>query len=79
MTELEERLADIFDEMHKIVMPGEYGLGHEPESVPDDDKKAWVAVGILIEQAWAAIFEARLIEEMDREIFFRALGEKGGG
>jgi hypothetical protein len=68
MTELEEALSGIFDELHKIVNPGEYGLGQEPESIPNDDKAAWVRVGILIEQAIAAIGEQRLMDEQSFEL-----------
>jgi len=49
-----QQVLDLLDEMHKIVFPGEYGLGSEPESVPDD-KAAWERLGKLIERAQDAL------------------------
>ena len=45
-----ERVKEIVGEMHKIVFPGEYGLGSEKGSIPDDDKKAWERIGELVEE-----------------------------
>jgi hypothetical protein len=37
------------ESMHRIVFPGEYGLGSEEESIPDD-KKAWEKLGDLLNE-----------------------------
>jgi hypothetical protein len=44
-------LSDVLVAMHKIIIPGDYGLGTEPESIPHDDKKAWQKLGELIDEA----------------------------
>lgn len=46
-----QRLKEILEEMHMIANPGEYGLGSEPKSIPDNDKAAWERMGELIEEA----------------------------
>lgn len=51
MTEHHRALGVILADMHKIVAPGEYGLGTEPSSIPNDDKAAWVRMGELVEEA----------------------------
>ena len=43
-------LEQVLWDMHRIANPGEYGLGTEPGSVPDD-KKAWEKMGELIDEA----------------------------
>lgn len=43
-------LEDVFSRMHKILFPGEYGLGTELGSDPDDDKKAFENLGELCEE-----------------------------
>jgi hypothetical protein len=42
--------SEIQEDIRKIVFPGEYGLGKEPGSIPDDTKKAWERVGELVEE-----------------------------
>lgn len=37
LREIDKRLV----EMHWITSPGEYGLGTEKKSIPNDEKKAW--------------------------------------
>ena len=44
-------LEEVLMKMHKIINPGEYGLGSEPESVPDDDKAAFEQLGVLLDNA----------------------------
>jgi len=44
------RLKGLLWEMHKIVFPGEYGLGTEPDSYPIE-KEAWERLGELITAA----------------------------
>lgn len=51
------RIDEIIVEMHKILAPGEYGLGTEKESIPDDDKKAFERL-------------TELRNELEREIYF---------
>lgn len=43
-------LNSIWSRMHMIVAPGEYGLGTEPGSIPDDDKKAWEEIERLLDE-----------------------------
>lgn len=45
-----KRSTEILNEMHRIINPGEYGLGSEPISVPDSDKKAWERCGELLDE-----------------------------
>lgn len=47
----QKRLRDILEQMRKIVDPGDYGLGSEKESHPDDPKKAWEQLGALLDEA----------------------------
>ena len=56
---MSRRTSEIIDEMHKIVCPGEYGLGTEKASVPHDDKKAWERMGELIDEMEAKVAETR--------------------
>jgi hypothetical protein len=46
---------EILGEMHKIIMPGEYGLGNEPGSIPDNDKAAWEKLGRLHAELEASV------------------------
>jgi hypothetical protein len=39
----------ILNEMHQIINPGEYGLGDQPESIPND-KKAWERLSYLLDK-----------------------------
>ncbi len=57
--ELEEALW----KMHKIVHPGEYGLGSEPESVLDE-KDAWERLGTLLDEA---LEHVRAEEQLDEQ------------
>jgi len=45
----------IIEEMRMIVFPGDYGLGSEPESIPDDNKKAWERLGELLDELEAQL------------------------
>lgn len=40
----------IWTAMHMIVVPGEYGMGTESGSHPEDDKKAWEKLGELLDE-----------------------------
>jgi len=46
--EVKKRIEEIVSEMHKIVLPGEYGCGETYEE--ETDKMAWEKLGELIEE-----------------------------
>jgi bifunctional pyridoxal-dependent enzyme with beta-cystathionase and maltose regulon repressor activities len=46
LTELDVQFIEmVLDAMHKIIDPGQYGLGTEPGSYADNDKAAWEKLG----------------------------------
>ena len=44
------KVQALLQEAHRILFPGEYGLGSEAISYPDDDKEAWVRLGEIVEE-----------------------------
>jgi hypothetical protein len=53
----EQELQKILRRMHMILFPGEYGLGTEPESYPDDTpKETMVRLGHLLEEAYEVMY-----------------------
>ncbi len=51
-----KQVKNLLWKMHKIVQPGEYGLGSEPRSVKDE-KDAWEQVGNLLDEALKCLEE----------------------
>lgn len=59
------RIQQILEEMHEIMNPGEYGNGSEPESIPNDDKKAWETVGDLRDELESLLLANGLVKLTD--------------
>lgn len=59
---------DILEDLRKITNPGEYGLGTEAPSIPDDNKKAWERVGELHDELEKELCEIQsdLLHVMER-------------
>lgn len=50
---------DILEDMDRILSPGDFGLGTEPGSFPDDDKAAWEALGKLKDELQEELLQVR--------------------
>lgn len=50
MSDKPRSIQELWTAMHKIVVPGEYGLGNEEGSFDRDDKHAWEELGKLLDE-----------------------------
>lgn len=60
--EKRKRIELVMVRMHKIISPGEYGLGTEPGSYADNDKLAWEHLGKLYNQLERLLFPTQEIK-----------------
>lgn len=59
---------DVLEDMEKILFPGEFGLGTETASFPENDKGAWEALGKLTKELQDEMLEVQsdLLHIMNR-------------
>ena len=63
------KIETVLYEMDMIVKPGEYGLGTEKESIPDDDKKAWERLAELSDEMGMILYKVQQrLDEMTERV-----------
>ena len=48
-------MEQVLTDMHRIIDPGEYGLGSEPASFADNDVEAWTRLRQLVDEAFEVL------------------------